>query len=250
MEDDGGITVGYRENSISGKDKLVVYLNLVNKPGASEIKVQPCTQPIWAAPRVDMVNRLMISGQSGAGKSFFAAAWVTTMMEWDLEDGVEDLKDFFIFSRVPKDKKLDIIDGSQRITPEELVEKPVSVEDLRDSIVLFDDIDTIANKETRKAVQGLRDDVLETGRHEHVQTISINHLLTNGAETKKALSEATAAILFPRSGSKYHLKRYLREYAGFEGKMIRKIMDLPSRWVYISRTYPGYCVYESGAFMV
>jgi hypothetical protein len=245
------LTVAYRPRD---GENPAMYLNLVGqealqadqKMEAKLETVMPVGVPnLEVAPRLDQVNRLLVSGQSGAGKSHFASQWIKSFDSW-----VREPYELFIFSRVQADEQLDALPNMKRVPLNDLVGNPVTVEDLENSIVLFDDIDTIADKAVRKAVQSLRDDVLETGRHKGVQTISINHMLLAGHETKKALGEATAAVLFPRSGSKHHMNRYLRDYCGFERATALKIMALPSRWVYISRTYPPYVVHERGAFLV
>ena len=76
------------------------------------------------------------------------------------------------------------------------------------SITLFDDVDTIADKKIRAETLELRDDLLETGRHQRVTTIVATHQIFQGGKGKKTLSEATSVVLFPRAGSVYHIERY------------------------------------------
>jgi len=212
--------------------------------GRREVTAPPETPSLEVAPRLDMVNRLLISGQSGAGKSYFAGCWLQTFLDW------AGPRDVFIFSKVAEDESLDEIEGAQRVDLSELPDDPIQVEDLAGAVALFDDVDTISNKKELRAVQDLRNDVLQTGRHDKIQVLTINHLLTNGSETRKALTEATAVVLFPRAGTRLQATRYLRDYCGFERPLVRKIMSVPSRWVYVARTFPPYVVHERGAFLI
>jgi len=49
---------------------------------------------------------------------------------------------------------------------EELVENPVELEELENTLVIFDDIDQIGKKSVQGAVWKLRDKILELGRIE------------------------------------------------------------------------------------
>lgn len=211
---------------------------LENPAGFSALRVEP---------RYDMVNRLLIAGPSGAGKSTIAGHWLTDMQH----DGPQE-RDIFLLSRVNEDKALDEIPMLQRLPLDAdfAAGPPMTAEEFKDAVVLFDDTDTIGDKAVREAVIALRDDLLETGRHQGVQVVVITHQLFQGNASKKPLSEATGVVLFPQAGSKYHLRRYLKEYAGFELATIKAIMAVPSRWVYVQRTHPAYVVHEKGAFLV
>lgn len=203
--------------------------------------------PLRVEPRYDIVNRLLIAGPSGAGKSTAAAHWLEDLQR----DGPAE-RDIFLLSRVTADGALDDLPLLQRLPLDAdfATGPPLTAEDFKDSVVLFDDTDTIADKAIRAAVTALRDDLLETGRHQGVQSIVVTHQIFQGAASKKPLSEATGVILFPQSGSKFHIRRYLKEYCGFELDTVKRVMNLPSRWAYIQRTHPSYVVHEKGAFLV
>jgi hypothetical protein len=203
--------------------------------------------PLRVEPRYDLVNRLLIAGPSGAGKSTIAGHWLSDQQR----DGPVE-RDIFLLSRVTADGALDDLPLLQRLPLDEefAASAPLTAEDFKDSIVLFDDTDTISDKKVRQAVTDLRDDLLETGRHQNVQSVVITHQLFQGAASKKPLGEATGVVVFPQSGSKYHIRRYLKEYCGYEPEMVKRVMSLPSRWAYIQKTHPAYVIHEKGAFLV
>jgi hypothetical protein len=64
------------------------------------------------------------------------------------------------------------------------------------------------------------------------------------------LNEATTVCFFPRAGSTYHIKTYLTKYVGLEKNQIKKILNLPSRWVALYRSYPMYVLYEKGIYLL
>jgi hypothetical protein len=63
----------------------------------------------------------------------------------------------------------------------------MNLEPLRDSICIFDDY---AKKE-------LRDHILETGRHQNVMAVTVNHRHREWRQTMKPLNESKYVILFP-----------------------------------------------------
>ena len=203
--------------------------------------------PFQITPRFDMIERILICGQSGSGKSTIASNWIKDYLS------IKE-KDVFLLSRVEEDKPLDDIKLLQRVDLKQfsvpIEDIPLETEDFKDSIVILDDIDTIADKKTLNNVLHLRDDMLETGRHSCITMLCITHVLFQNKNSKKPLNEATGVVLFPRSGSKYHIRRYLKEYCGLDEKQITKIMNLSSRYFYISRTYPNYVISEKEIFLL
>ena len=67
-------------------------------------------------------------------------------------------------------------------------------------------MDTISDDKLRKAVQKLRADLLETGRHGDVYVLSTSHIFRGGKVTAAALNESTAVVMYPKSGDVYHIR--------------------------------------------
>ena len=149
-----------------------------------------------------------------------------------------------------EDEVLDKFNPTRIQINEELLENPIQPEELQNSLVIFDDIDTIPDKKLNEAVRSLRDDLLETGRSYNIYMCNTSHQLMNYKHTRTLLNESTAVTFFPKSGSSYHIKRFLKEYCGLEKKQIQKILELPSRWVTINKVYPCFILYEKGAFLL
>lgn len=133
---------------------------------------------------------------------------------------------------------------------DELVEDPIDPEELNKSLVIFDDIDTIPDKEQREYVTQLRNDLLETGRHVKCTMVNTSHHLTDYKRTRTLLNESTSVTFYPRMGGCSQIKRYLSVYAGMTRQQIDRILNLPSRWVTISRTAPMWVLYDRGCYLV
>ena len=110
------------------------------------------------------------------------------------------------------------------------------MEELRESICIFDDIDVISDKKIREAVYDVLNQVLEIGRRYTIQCVVTNHLPTNGKDTRCILNEAHIATYFPRSaGGK--TKDLLEEYVGLNRKKTAYIKEQRSRWATVSENY-------------
>lgn len=173
-----------------------------------------------------------IAGATGSGKTYYVARYL------ELITKLYKKKKIFIFSDVEEDKLLDKFKVTRIALNEEIVDNPILPSELANSIVLFDDIDSIPNKNIKKAVETLRDSLLKRGRHENIHVITTNHLLTDYKNTRVLLSECCMVVFFPRSGSTHSINYLLTKYIGLSKKQIAEIFKMPSRSVCIYKNYP------------
>lgn len=191
-------------------------------------------------------ERIYVPAPSGSGKSTFIGEYLNFIRE---KYGKK--RKIYIFSRVDEDKPLDKHKNVIRIPLEEdwFKTKPLNIDDFKDGILIFDDIDTIMNKSVVRYVRNFRDDVLETGRHYNMTVISTSHLIANFLATRTLINEANAIVLFPRGSSFSAISNFLDRYMGFTKKQIRYVEKLPTRWIWFWKEYPKYAIHEKGAFI-
>jgi hypothetical protein len=195
-------------------------------------------------PNPETRDVIYVAGPSGAGKSTFCESYMQMYKTQFPKNKI------YIFSRLDKDPAFDNIKVIRIKLDEELINDPINPIELKNSLVLFDDIDTIPNDKIRESVSKLRDDLLETGRHQGIYLLITSHLLMDYKKTRTILNEAQMVILYPKSGSTYHMQRYMKVYAGLQKSDIDKILNLPSRWVGIHKSYPNYVIYSSGVYLL
>ena len=106
-----------------------------------------------------------------------------------------------MFSSLPEDESLDAIKPQRIKLDSSIYEDPIEVEEFKDSVIIFDDIDVISDKKIREAVYNILNKVLEIGRHFKITALVTNHLPTNGKDTRRILNEAHQVIYFPHSAS-------------------------------------------------
>ena len=195
--------------------------------------------------RKGIYDKILASGVSGSGKSTVIASFIKEYRRRYPDTQV------VIFSSVKQDKTLDVFDPI-RPDLDFYLEEPLSPEDLEDTIVIFDDIATIMDKKTKKAVAALQDNISECGRHYGITVLSTSHILFNYGETKKMLNESTLTVLFPQAGQRAHIDRFLKTVCGLEKHLIKKFFDMgkKSRYVGIKRQYAPYFISEKEIVLV
>lgn len=190
-------------------------------------------------------ERIYVPAPSGSGKSTFIGMYLDELKKKDKK------RKIYIFSRVDNDEPLDRHKNVTRVPLEEdfFKKTPLKVEDFKKSILIFDDIDTIMNKNVVKYVRNFRDDVLETGRHYDITVISTSHLIANFLATRTLINEANAIVLFPRGSSFSAVSNFLERYLGFNKEQIKYVKSLPTRWIWFWKEYPKYAIHEKGVFL-
>jgi hypothetical protein len=154
---------------------------------------------------------LYITGRSGSGKSTYTRKY--------LEEYKKKFRKrpIYMFSALPDDPSLDSIEPKRIELDDSLITEPIKAEDLKDSAVIFDDIDVLSNKKVRDEVYKLLNQVLEIGRHFNITCIVTNHLPTNGKDTRRILNEAHSFTYFPHaaSGRIKYFQQYVTKYTSF-----------------------------------
>lgn len=198
-------------------------------------------------PNVDTREILSINGPSGSGKSTFAANYV------EVYNKLLPQLPIYLFSRKDNDPPLDKLNPIRVPIDENLINNPIDVltEFPGGAILIFDDVTTIYDDKLKKAVEKLMMDAMEVGRSAEVYLVITNHLVIPNEKkfARTIMNELQALTIFPKSGSSQQISYALKNYFGFNKQQIEKILNLPSRWVTVYKTYPQCVVYEKGCYI-
>lgn len=189
---------------------------------------------------------LFVAGPSGSGKSTFAGQYIDKYLK------LYPKAKFYVFSQLNEDQAFDYLRPHRITLDQSLIDEPIEVNDIEEnSIVLFDDIDSVSDKKIQIAINKIKEQILNLGRHRNIKIVVTNHLLNPAERTasRTLLNESQSITFFPQSGSSYQISYYLKRYLGFSTKQINAIMALPSRWVTVLRTYPQVILSEKRAVL-
>lgn len=195
----------------------------------------------------DQTDACFISAPRGCGKSTMARKMMDEYREKFPKNQI------VVISKCKDDPVFKGVKGLMRIDiDDEFVEDPLTLEELKDSLVVFDDYDSGFDKEKYEAICALRDNILDNGRKYGCSTIIAQHATTDYRRTRKQLFECDSYVLFPKGGTTYALKRVMMQYLGLSREMFHKLMDLPSRWIYVKKTAmpTRYCIHEAGVILL
>lgn len=186
-----------------------------------------------------------IAGASGAGKSYMAKHLASEYQKYFPK------REVFLVSKLKEDATLDSMTKKPiRLNIDKLVETPLKdLEPLRESLIIFDDYDTLEGKEG-KAVQQLIDDICIMGRHTVTSVLILSHHLSNFKKTRLCLTEATHFVLYPQSTGTHALNYFLKSYVGMGPKEVAEIKRSGSRWICIHKNFPIYYISETEASLI
>lgn len=192
-------------------------------------------------------NVLYITGASGSGKSFYTREYVK---QYKLAFPKNPI---YLFSSLNDDPTLDKLTYIKRIDlNEDFLNMPFTIDDFKNCLVIYDDIDVITNKHMKKKLQEIMGMILETGRHTKTSFIYTSHQANKGNDTKQILNESHSLTFFPNNMGVRTSKYLLEGLFGLDKDQIKKIRKIgtKSRWVSIVKTFPLICMYDKGAYVL
>jgi len=202
--------------------------------------IQQCPSPNNESKR----NILYICGASGSGKSYYATQYLKEYRKCFKENPI------YFFSSVENDFGKGIKGLKKIKLNDDFIKCDLTMDDVKDSCLVYDDTDVIRNKLLRNKLDGIADKILQTGRHYNTSMIFTNHLAYNGKDTKMILNECHSITFFPNTLGGKARKYLLDNYLGMDSDDIKRLRKLPSRWITIIKGNPMVALYEKGAIVL
>jgi len=192
----------------------------------------------------DFDRSFYVVGPSESGKSYF----IKTVCKQDAKR-----RPVVIFSGVEEDESLDDLmelkakeDKKERLirvpllAPDDTLNLPIEA-DLKNTICVFDDIDSLAPYDFAEYLRQYRDNLLQRGRHQKISVMSTSHQLNNYSKTKQLLCQAEYVVLFPASNKAQSMK-FMMIDMGLSRKdaefMVKKATKHGGRFLAIKRSAP------------
>lgn len=188
-------------------------------------------------------NRYYITGPSLCGKSTIAGKLCGSYKKKYPKN------DIIVLSGVDKDEALDKYKPKRIEISEKLLDDPIQLEELANSMVVFDDIATM-DKDISEELYRLRDKCFNTGRHHNIAVISTEQVACQGKKTSSVILNSFFLVLFPAGGLQ-QIKYIFKEYLGINSNdLIAKIKKLNSRYIIVHRAVPMFILADREAFFI
>jgi hypothetical protein len=236
------------EQGASGDEVMEILESQLGQPGVlgDEFEAEDDEQ-IMFFPSISS-ERVYIAGMAGMGKSWIAKEYAIRYKMMFPDNQI------VLISRHDDDETYeDGVEMDHLLADENLLEEDFSLENLRDKLLIFDDMDNLPpNSPISKYVQRLVDDLVCNSRKYNVYIIYISHMIMNYGKTRSILNEANKVIIFPSNSIAANVG-FMKKYGGFTKEQINKVNKLKgiSRWACICRScIPAYVVHEKGIFLV
>lgn len=196
-----------------------------------DLELQPIPNTSKDSPFNDL---LLCYGRTGAGKTTFMAKWA---QHYRYMYGKANK--IYLFSRHQKDESIDHIKPTRVEITNELIDDPIDLPELKNSLVIFDDLKSSTEPTLLKQVAILREDICENGRKYGISAAYSLHR-TDYMYTRSCIGEATNLVIFPRGGI-CGLEYLLKDKYRLNRKLITKITSPKiGHWVLINLRYPNY----------
>lgn len=187
---------------------------------------------------------LYIFGPSGSGKS-----WLTRNYAMEFKARRPNY-DIFLFSKIEDDPSLVGLDFTPIDVNDEELLSSISLDTLKDSLVILDDTESLESRECEKLLWCIKNQIAQEGRHYNISCIITTHQALQYNKTRLLLNECSKYVIFPQSGGQRQAQNMFTLYGGLSREEFSRIKKIPSRWVMLSVTYPNYIVYENGMKLI
>lgn len=185
-------------------------------------------------------------GSTGSGKSTSIKFYLL-----EFKKLYPQIKKFYLFTdNIEEDEVLKGLDIKRIKLDDQIHLNPIKPIELKDSVCIFDDIDSIQDKKILNAIIALKNGVCKQGVSKcGITCIMTNHNATDGLSCKSSINEAKFIVLYPQGGST-GLHYLLRTKLGLSKEQYMKITQLNSRVVILHKRYPFYVIHSHGIFLL
>jgi len=244
LEQNGESIASIKKN---GKKDAVVYLGEGSKFGTNDLILEGDDEKFQLIPNDKRFRSCnAVFGQAGSGKSYWCCEYIKEYIK------VHPKRPIYLFTTITSDigclkdiKKMKIVQLNNDFANDD-----IPMEDLKESLCLFDDIDNIRDKQLKKKLFQTLNDCLAVGRKFYIEVLITFHLANAGHDTKVILNECNSISFNYKTMGNRALKYLLDNYLGLDKKQIERVKKLDGRMITILKTYPKLVLSEKELYVL
>lgn len=221
----------------------IIYLNENAEESDKIYEIHSNNYRFEHLPDIGSRDCLYICGASGSGKTTYISKYLNNYKK------IFKNPKIYLFSKLSSDETLDQYKPI-RVDLNKFKYDDDTLKRLHDSLLIFDDIDSIGDKKIKDKIYNFINEVLYNGRHHNISIIITNHLCTDYKKTRPILNECKSVTFFCKSGANRQINYLLKSYLGLDKNDIERIMKLRSRWVTVFKCYPMTVLCEKGIYLL
>jgi hypothetical protein len=184
-----------------------------------------------------------ITGMSGSGKSYYTVNLIKSYNKLFPNNHI------YLFSAKDENKTYnEFKDNITFINLDDLLKSQVTLSQLKNSFVIFDDYEGVKNKKIMDELLRIQEIILQQGREFKIYMAFISHLANNYNKTRTILNECHSITLFPQMLTNYSKKYLLQKYLGLSKEDLKKINNLKTRYITILKFPAFYLLHEKGVY--
>lgn len=235
---EGGLSFGRIIDLFSqvGEEEESVY-----EPPITEIRLEQ-DDKIEVVP-TPMNERIIIGGPAGSGKSYWAAMYARLWQKLHPEGLIH------IFVRQGDDPAYEGLEFEEIVVDRDILGRDLGIFDFVDTLVIFDDMDNLQDKDVLDYIHNLLNDLMACGRKQNIYVMYVTHIFKNRMKTQVALNESNKIVFFNGMGDRGNVG-VLKDYAQMSKEEVNRLIAVKSRWCCLERKRPRYVVHEKGIFIV
>ena len=125
----------------------------------------------------------------------------------------------------------------------------IDLNEFSNSFIIFDDIDSIHNKNIKNVLYGFLNKLLRLGRHYSISVAYLGHELYSSHDLKLILNESMYITWFPKFLNYKKVKYLCEEYFGLNKQDLEKIRNIKnSRSITYIKGFPKLILTDSQVF--
>lgn len=215
-----------------GKNDKIVYVTDKDISDGFESIEPKSDEEFVLIPRKGVERDILYtSGQGGSGKSYHTAQYIKEYHKMYPKNGI------YLFSLVQDDPSINK-KYIKRIDLNKLLETGLMLEDLKNTLICYDDIDCVRDRNLRDKLVRLANSIMEMGRHHQITFCYLSHLSCKGHQTRTILNEASHITIFPKFCNFNNLKYLMYNYVGLTKEQLQDILKLNGRSITYIKVFP------------